>query len=351
MNRGVEELIKQIVVLLIIVIMLGSVNVYAFSENISNNELFSEIKELKESVLVNENHVKEVRRDQINYEIEKNLLKETYSSIIQAINIVIMIVLGVFTVIGFFGVKSIDAIRSDFRKELDELKRLKLNYEMKFEEISKDSESAKEEFKIIKDTNENQNRRLQLLEIQEKAGSFIQSKNYNRALDFIDTGLIMESNDPLLLQQKAHCFTKLGLFENAAKAWDLLIDVGPDKVIYACNLVEMLLFSKNIELYQEKIKEWADHIEARHPGWLLWYFELVKIYLSSDVDVMKAHVRNKLNADDEIVEPRIFGWEYEEANIAFRKDPDSDKKKILIGVIQLLIGTVSQKELYEMVSK
>jgi hypothetical protein len=51
-----------------------------------------------------ERSVKEVRRDQLNYKIERDLLKETNSSNIQTINIVIAIVLSIFSVLGFLGV-------------------------------------------------------------------------------------------------------------------------------------------------------------------------------------------------------------------------------------------------------
>src|SRR5437764_14025284 len=54
--------------------------------------------------------VTEVRRDQLNYQIERDLLKETYGSNLQTINLVLTIVLGAFAVIGYLGVRSIGTL-------------------------------------------------------------------------------------------------------------------------------------------------------------------------------------------------------------------------------------------------
>jgi len=50
-----------------------------------------------------EDQLAEVRRDQLNYRLEKDLLKEAYSSNLQIINGVLVFFLGVISLIGFFG--------------------------------------------------------------------------------------------------------------------------------------------------------------------------------------------------------------------------------------------------------
>ena len=54
-----------------------------------------------------EDQFKEIRRDELNYQIEKDLLKETYSSNLQTLNLVLTIVLGLFSIIGFLGIRDI----------------------------------------------------------------------------------------------------------------------------------------------------------------------------------------------------------------------------------------------------
>jgi len=48
-----------------------------------------------------EKQIQEIRRDQLNYKIEKDILKEVYSSNIATINLVITLILAVFGIIGF----------------------------------------------------------------------------------------------------------------------------------------------------------------------------------------------------------------------------------------------------------
>lgn len=59
---------------------------------------------------------------QINYKIEKDLLKETYSNNYERINTVITFVLGLIGVIGFVGIKDIGSIKKEYESELKSLK-------------------------------------------------------------------------------------------------------------------------------------------------------------------------------------------------------------------------------------
>jgi len=56
------------------------------SQNKDKDTTSIEVQKLKDSV-------SEIRRDQLNYKIEKDLLKETFSSNYQTINIVLAIIL------------------------------------------------------------------------------------------------------------------------------------------------------------------------------------------------------------------------------------------------------------------
>ncbi|MDP2861618.1 MAG: hypothetical protein Q8N95_02375, partial [Desulfobacterales bacterium] len=105
------------------------------------------IDKLQSDLQLIKDALQEVRRDQLNYRIEKDLLKETYSSYIQMINIVITIILGVFTIIGFLGVRNISAINKKFQEELSGLKKLRVNYEQKFIEIKTEQDINKDKFK------------------------------------------------------------------------------------------------------------------------------------------------------------------------------------------------------------
>src|SRR5688572_24563921 len=51
----------------------------------------------------------EVRRDQLTYQIERDLLKEAYSSNLETVNLAITLGLALLAVLGFAGVRSIGA--------------------------------------------------------------------------------------------------------------------------------------------------------------------------------------------------------------------------------------------------
>lgn len=72
----------------------------------------SELNKLK-------NEITEIRRDQLNYKIEKELMKEIYQSNFKTINILITSVLGLFGFLGFFGLRDISSLQKKYQDELD----------------------------------------------------------------------------------------------------------------------------------------------------------------------------------------------------------------------------------------
>ena len=82
-----------------------------------------------------ESDIKSIRNNQLNYNIEKNLLKEAYSSSLQTINIVISISLAVFGILGaivaFAGIKSIITLKREYQNKLNDMHKLGASYETK----------------------------------------------------------------------------------------------------------------------------------------------------------------------------------------------------------------------------
>src|SRR5438876_10467 len=65
-----------------------------------------------------EEQLSEIRRDQLNYRIEKDLLKETYSSNYQIVNGALAFFLTAASIIGFLGIRDINALKKDYMAEL-----------------------------------------------------------------------------------------------------------------------------------------------------------------------------------------------------------------------------------------
>ena len=82
-----------------------------------------------------ETEISYIKTNQLNYQIEKNLLKEAYSSNLETLNIILAIILGALTIIGFIigfiGFKDIREIKENFKIELNNLQELHKQFESK----------------------------------------------------------------------------------------------------------------------------------------------------------------------------------------------------------------------------
>ena len=85
---------------------------------LSENKDSLQIINLKNQVTQLENSVSEIRRDELNYKLEKDLLKETYSNNYERISLIITIVLGIIGLFGYSGLKDINSIRKEYTTAL-----------------------------------------------------------------------------------------------------------------------------------------------------------------------------------------------------------------------------------------
>jgi hypothetical protein len=101
-------------------------------------------KELKGEIRRLEYDVKAIQRDQMNYKIEKDALKEIYSSNLQTINVVIALVLFAISVLavifGYMGFRNIAKARKQYAREIQRIKRLRSKLNAKIRSISEEYE-------------------------------------------------------------------------------------------------------------------------------------------------------------------------------------------------------------------
>ncbi|HEY1047976.1 MAG TPA: hypothetical protein VGF79_16160, partial [Bacteroidia bacterium] len=95
-------------------------NLFA-SDSISLNNRFDII----------ERNVKQIETNQLNYKIEKDLLKETYSNNYERINLIITIVLALIAILGALGIKDINNIQKNYKLELERLNNLRDEFNQK----------------------------------------------------------------------------------------------------------------------------------------------------------------------------------------------------------------------------
>ncbi|MGD2100188.1 MAG: hypothetical protein PVG35_21655 [Desulfobacterales bacterium] len=312
------------------------------------------IQELEKKVNIIDQALSEVRKGQINYSIEKNLLKEAYSSNLSTINIVITITLGLIAVIGFLGVKSIYSVRKEFKKELETLIQLKDKQKEAFLEITRQQKLAEEEFNKIREVYEEHNRRLKILELQEKAKALIKAENYKRALEHIMDGLCEAPNDDILLREKVVCCSNLLDYNGAVECNEKLLEINDNQIKDVANLAELYMLNNNIEKYEELIKKNKQTITNYRAPFLMWYFELIRIYIQDDAKNLMKHVNDNIPMLLEVKLDTEKEWAFREITTKLKSDPESPKKAILLNTINFLQGKfdeINLKESFEQLSQ
>lgn len=165
----------------------------------------------------------EIRRDQLNYKIEKDLLKEAYSSSLQTVNVALTFILGLLAVLGYLGIRDIGSLKKEYSEHLDQLGKLKIQLEADLLKVTKEQTSVREELKAIFEANKDQGDRIKVLELQKEIATLIINRAFDRALQYLSVALEIAPKDVILLNQKAHCLIKKGRHDDAIDACRSLI--------------------------------------------------------------------------------------------------------------------------------
>ena len=306
------------------------------------------IEKLQKNIKQISQSIDEVRRDQLNYRLEKNLLKEAYSSNLETINIIIILILGAFAIIGYLGVKGISTIKSDFKNELEKLEKLRMQFEGRIKEVDAQLEGAKqtkEKLEGLAAVNVEQDKRLQILEIQEKASSFINGKNYVRALEYIKVGLGLSEKDPLLLDIKALCLMKLGKLKDAQAAYEIAEANNPGRINILSNILELSILNKKHDDARSLNKANAPAFLKTYGPYFDWYIMALDYFLSGNVTQLKKHISKQPIENPQERSRRIEEqWGYEEAISVIQTMESQPGYQDMVNTINFLKGDLGLTE-------
>ena len=299
--------------------------------------------------------LREVRRDQLNYKVEKDLLKEAYASNLQTVNIVIALVLGtltvILTVLGFLGIRSIAAIRQEFRHELERLAGLRTQFEDKFRNFDSRLTEAKTKFDEIAGVTKSQEQRLRVLEIQEKVGSLLSQKNYRRALEYIEVGLGLVPDDVTLLRQQVGTFMGLNRLAEALRPAERILDLEPNDPSTICNTIELYLLNLRIPDAEALLLRYRELLTTFAGPYLSWYFTALKYYLEGNEEKLRGHLVTHPVESPPQKEPRIkTSWSFSEARGVIVPRPDSLLKELILKVLEFLEGNLSLDDLQKLIN-
>ncbi|MBC3812735.1 hypothetical protein [Undibacterium aquatile] len=196
------QIIRITLLLLTIAFSLGSHGVAeSHTDSKQSAEFQREVDYLKRDLKRTDDDIAILHRDQINYQLEKDLLKETYSTNYQTTALTISLVstsVGIiFAIIGYLSFKSVGKLKDEFSNELQNARMLKSGLEIEIEELRKKQKHADEE---ISKLNQKQATTIQVLEIVEKASALINSGSYVWAIENIEAGLAINPTYPPLIK-------------------------------------------------------------------------------------------------------------------------------------------------------
>jgi hypothetical protein len=282
----------------------------------TNFSTISKDQEIELKVYALEHKLKTIAQSQLNYKIEKDLLKETYSNNYDRINIFIAIVLSIFGLIGYSGIRSINTIKKEYITELAELKSTKTTFEQKAIELDKESKKINLDLKTIFEENQNQNNQIKFLELKSKIKNLIKENNIILALEFLNAALKINPHDISCLSEKANIMIMLGKIEDSNKIHMKCYEENPEDINVAFNYVESLYFSGNIKLAKEIINKHKNEFEKKCDGKLLPFLEIIEHYHNKEIDKLKEKAKSYVTLEN-IKETQNFmnkKWSLKEAH-------------------------------------
>ena len=305
-------------------------------------QLSKEISSLKKDLA-------KVERDQLNYKIEKDLIRETYSSNYKSMNMIITLILGVVGILGYIGIRDITSIKKEYRQELNSLREIQAEFRIKAKEFDSEKQKFDSEIKEILQQNELQNRKIKFIELKEKIGSLIQNNKNQEVIDFANAALELQPNDEYVLRFKARALCRTNQLDSSLEIYKKLLKIDPESKINILDSIEVMYFanqhkeaakliSKNEKMFYEEVN-----------GGLAKYLKIVELYHKDDSKQLIEELKNIIDFENlESLERKYIGWSFEEAKFYAAHQPKSENQKILQNAIWYLDGQVNGKTLCEM---
>lgn len=291
----------------------------------------------------------ELRRDQLNYKIEKDILKESYSSSLQTLNMALTFILGLLAILGYLGIRDIASMKKEYSEHLEKLGVLRQQFESELAQVGAEQATVREELTNVLQVNKQQDNRIKVLELQEQAANLITRRSYDRALEYIAIGLDIAPNDYILLSQKALCFMKLENFSDAIVVLQSLLNQDPNNpsaIQNLANLAEAFLLMKNFVEFDKLKSSYMTQLSSIYEGAALAFFDSLRAFLSSDVDAMKTTLKSLARSDLSIPQKQWMpGWDFGDVNKIVAKSADGDVKRYFMLGISFLSGTISTQQL------
>lgn len=293
-----------------------------------------------------EHKVKIIDSNQLNYKIEKDLLKETFSNNYQTINVLITLILGIIAILGYLGIRDIGKIKDKYESELTELKKIKAQFDMKADKIDSHSTKIDEELKSIIKENQKQSNQIKFIEIKEKIQSFFNEGKNTAALEYTNAALTISSTDSYCLNKKGTILVRLNQLPDAITVFEKSIEANPDDNTSKFNYAEALYFSGLIGEAKSFIEASPKIFENKEEGGLLEFFKVIELYHESDLEGLKNIAADYVQYDNmNNKNIRLGSWQMKDALYFSHYLEDNDLKTAFRDIVFFLDGQITGKDL------
>ncbi len=311
-------------VIITFLICIPTVFAFADSTTIATNRRLDDLEHI----------IKQIDANQLNYRIEKDLLKETYSNNYEKVNLVITLILGVIGVLGYLGLKDINSIKKEYEIELSNLRQIQGQFNLKSQEFDSDKKKFDEELKSIIKDNEEQNRKIKFIELKDKVRTLLKDNNLTSALEFANAALNISENDTDLLNQKGRILCRLNQMREAVDAFTMARNSNPKDTTTIFNTAECLFFAKDIESAKKVIDEHKSLFESKDNGRLLELFKVIDLFFSNKKDELLAIAKGYVDLQNlKTTGKKMPGWDLTEAHFFIHYQPESELKTIVQNII------------------
>lgn len=324
--------------------------ILCFNSSFATNRDSLAIKNLEAKFEQLENEMKEVRRDELNYKIEKDLLKETYTNNYERISLIITILLAFIGIFGYLGIRDINSIKKEYEKELATLRNIQSQFNTKALEFDSEKKKFDDELKSIIKENEEQSRKIKFIELKEKSATLLKDNNLYSALEFTNAALDISPIDPTMLNQKGRILCRLNQAKDAVQIFEKALSVNPMDNTTILNTGECYYFANDLEKAKKLIAEHKSLFESKDNGNLIVLFDILETYYNKDKAELIKKIKGQVDEKDlKFLKKRMGGWDLNEAIYFSIYQPDSDLKEMLKNFLWYKDGQITGETLYQII--
>ncbi len=252
-------------------------------------------------------------------------------------------ILGIFGFIGFFGLRDLHSLHKQYRVELESFSCTRKELEAELSNFKTEQKDTKNSFEEIIKTNEEQNRKIKILELREKIDSLVKAKIYITALEYCAVALELDPISSAIMHQKAFIQYKLGRFSDSIDTYNDILESDKKDQTAIVNLCELYLLNRDIKNHEIIFKKSGKVIKDKNGDFDIGYFQILKLYVEGQTEEIDKEIQALLS-NYGIKDKAQINWNFSEFRLFLKRQPDTSIRKKLVGLEAFLSGAIDKED-------